>query len=225
MPKKYQVALFSGEAGGLEKAIWIHHSFRDSCLGVQLCSTLEVKVQEDFWHVLHVIANHEKRVALHLSARSIEHFLPLYSERSRWTDRSVQIERPLFTGYVFIHFSPRERLAVITTPGVIRLLGDSDSQRVTAVELNRIRESLAKGCSLRPHSSIPIGTQVRICSGIFEGVTGVVTELRQQCKVVIELAAVQQCFSLEVRLEEVEVVKKIVPQLIPAPLPMRFASA
>lgn len=182
-------------------------------------------MHEGFWRVLHVIANHEKRVARHLSVRSIEHFLPLYTERSQWTDRSVQLERPLFMGYVFIRFSPQERLSVISTPGAIRLLGDSDTKRVSAVELDRIRESLASGHSLRPHPSVPIGTQVRIRSGVFEGVKGVVAELRQQCKVVIALTAVQQCFSLEVGIGDVEVMEKIIAQPVGASSPMRLARA
>jgi transcription antitermination factor NusG len=175
------------------------------------------------WHVLHVIANHEKRVAQHLQVRSIEHFLPLYSERSRWTDRTVQIERPLFLGYIFIRFSPQQRLSVISTPGAIRLLGDSDTQKVSPVELNRIREGLANGYSLRPHASFPVGTRVRIRRGVFEGVDGVVTELRQQCKVIIALAAVQQCFSLEVGLDDVELVPRVIAQPVGPLSPMRLA--
>lgn len=182
-------------------------------------------MHEDFWHVLHVIANHEKRVAQHLAVRSIEHYLPLYTERSRWSDRSVELERPLFMGYVFVHFSSHQKLSVVSTPSVIRILGDSDTQRVSAGELNRIRESLTAGYALRPHPFIPIGTQVRIRSGVFEGVMGVVTELRQQCKVIIALAAVQQCFSLEVGRDEIEVVNTALPQAGKAQEPMRFARA
>lgn len=182
-------------------------------------------MHEDFWDVLHVIANHEKRVAQHLTVRSIDHYLPLYSERSRWSDRSVALHRPLFTGYVFVHFSSQQKLSVISTPGVIRILGDNDTQRVTIKELNRIRESLTAGYSLRPYPNIPIGTHVRIRSGIFEGVIGVVTELRQQCKVIIALAAVQQCFSLEVGRDEIEVVNNVVSQPGRTVESTRFASA
>ena len=67
---------------------------------------------EDPWHVLHVIANHEKKAATHLAARSVEYFLPLYKEESRWSDRSVILERPLFPGYVFLRFEPRARNSV-----------------------------------------------------------------------------------------------------------------
>lgn len=47
------------------------------------------------WHVLHVRSNYEKRVAQHLVVRAVEHYLPLYRERVKWTDRTVIAERPL----------------------------------------------------------------------------------------------------------------------------------
>ncbi len=162
-------------------------------------------MQDGPWHVLHVIANHEKRVAQHLSARSLEHYRPLYTERSRWTDRTVTVERPLFVGFVFVRYEPQNRLSVISTPGVIRLLGDDESETVSASEIDRIRDSLASGYLLRPHTHVPIGTRVRIHNGLFDGVEGIVTEFRSQCRVIIALSAIQQCFSLEVGLSDLEV--------------------
>lgn len=159
------------------------------------------------WGVVHVLANHEKRVAQHLSVRSLEHYLPLYTERSRWTDRSVVLERPLFTGYVFVRYSPSTRRAVITVPGVLRVLGDDERDTVSTDEIARIREGLAAGYLLRPHPNVFVGTQVRVRHGVFEGVEGVVTEFRHRCKVVIALAAVQQCFSLEADLGDIDVLR------------------
>ena len=159
------------------------------------------------WHVLHVAANHEKQVARHLSIRSVEHYLPLYSERSRWTDRTVTLERPLFTGYVFVHLTSQNKLPLISTPGVIRLLGNSDSGIVTSEEISRIRQGLESGCIVRPHRNVDVGTPVRLREGVFAGVEGIVTQLRQRCKVVISLAAVRQSFSLEADLADVEVLR------------------
>jgi transcription antitermination factor NusG len=166
-------------------------------------------MQESRWQVLHVIANHEKRVAQHLSVRSIEHYLPLYTERSKWTDRSVVLERPLFTAYVFVRFSPQARLPVVSTPGVIRLLGDSESDTVSAEEIEKIRSGLASGCLLRPRANVSVGTPVRVRSGVFEGVEGVVTEFRHQCQVIITLSGVKQSFSLELHLEDIQVLHKV----------------
>ena len=160
------------------------------------------------WHVLHVLSNHEKRVAQHLQVRSLEHYLPLYTQRVKWTDRTVVAERPLFSGYVFVRFEPQSRIAVISTPGVLRLLGDHDSDMVRDEDLAKIRNGLAIGMPLRPHSGITVGTRVRVCAGVFEGVEGDVTELRKQCRVIITLTAVRQCFSLEVGIDDLIVLKK-----------------
>jgi transcription antitermination factor NusG len=157
------------------------------------------------WHVLHVTANHEKKVTQHLTTRSVEHYLPLYAERSRWTDRTVIVQRPLFTGYVFVRFSLQSRLSVISAPGVIRLIGDGRSDMVDGGEIERIRDGLARGCLIRPHPNVSVGTPVRVRHGVFEGVEGIVSDLRDRCKVIIALSAVRQSFSLELNLEEMEV--------------------
>ncbi len=160
------------------------------------------------WHVLHVNSNFEKRVAQHLVVRSIEHYLPLYTERVKWTDRTVVAERPLFSGYVFARFAPQSRITVISTPGVLRLLGDEERDLVSGEELDNIRAGLMSGLLLRPHSSVTVGTRVRVRDGIFAGAEGLVSELRHQCKVIITLSGVRQCFSLEVALDELQVLDK-----------------
>jgi len=169
---------------------------------------LPVVVEQTPWHVLHVRSNYEKRVAQHLKVRSVEHYLPLYSERVKWTDRIALTERPLFTGYVFARFSSESRIKVISISGVVRSLGDDQRSLVSCGEMERIRQGLSSGLLLRPHSYVTVGQKVRVRSGIFEGVEGVVTELRQRCKVIIALAAAHQCFSLELALGDIEVLRK-----------------
>lgn len=159
------------------------------------------------WHVLFVVANHEKKVAKHLSVRNVEHYLPIYTERSRWSDRWVMVERPLFVGYVFVRYSSQTRLSMISTPGVIRLLGDSMNETVSSDEIERIRQGLTSGCLLRPHIDLPAGTPVRVRRGVFEGTEGVVAELRQRCKVVIAMSCIRQSFSLEIDRDDVEVIR------------------
>ena len=160
------------------------------------------------WHVLHVLSNHEKRVAQHLVVRSVEHYLPLYTERVKWTDRTVVTERPLFSGYVFARFAPESRISVISTPGVLHLLGDEGRNMVCDQELTKIRHGLASGLPLRPHPSINVGTSVRVRDGIFSGAEGIVAELRKQCKVIITVSAVCQAFSLEVEIGDLVVLSR-----------------
>jgi len=172
----------------------------------------EASIEPGFlqWRALHVIANHEKKVTRHLSLRSLEYYLPLYSERSRWSDRTVTIERPLFPGYVFVRFPPESRLSVVSTPGVLKLLGNKGAEIVACAEIDRIRGALAAGHVLRPHPGISAGTRVRVCRGIFEGVEGTVSELRRSCTVIIGLSGVERYFSLEANLSDIEVLGKTV---------------
>jgi len=172
---------------------------------------------ETSWWVLHVTANHEKRVLQHLTSRSVECYLPLYSERKRWTDRHMVTQRPLFPGYVFTRFSAQHRISVISTPGVFRVLGDGDHNRVSADEIEKIQAGLAGGLSLRPHAGVPIGTRVRVCDGIFAGAQGMVKELRHPCRVILSIASVQQFFSLEVHMDDLEIVKEPVAKGLPEP--------
>ena len=93
-------------------------------------------------------------------------------------------------------------------PGFLRLLGDGKSDTVSAAEIDRIREGLTSGCIMRPHPAVSVGEPVRVYRGVFAGVEGIVTEFRHQCKVIITLSATKQCFSLEVDLDDIEVLRK-----------------
>src|SRR5580704_136550 len=75
------------------------------------------------WYAAYTSANHEKKVSVELGCRSVESFLPLYSSVRRWKDRRVQLQLPLFPGYVFVRLALRDRLRVVQIPSVVRLVG------------------------------------------------------------------------------------------------------
>jgi transcription antitermination factor NusG len=129
----------------------------------------------------------------------------------------VTLERPLFPGYVFVRFSLETRLPVISTPGVLKILGNKGAEIVDCTEVERIREGLANGYVLRPHTSISTGTRVRVCRGIFEGMEGDVAELRRNCSVIIRLSSVEHYFSLEVDRGDLEVLGKTVAAAVKQP--------
>ena len=68
------------------------------------------------WYVLFVRSNQEKRVALGLSDRGIEHLLPCYGSLRQWKDRRVKLDIPLFPGYLFVHLPLSERMQALTIP-------------------------------------------------------------------------------------------------------------
>src|SRR5450432_2585383 len=76
------------------------------------------------WFAAYTNFHHEKRVASQFAERRIESFLPLYSTRHRWKNRcEMNLELPLFPNYVFVRIGLRDRVRVLTVPGVVSLVG------------------------------------------------------------------------------------------------------
>src|ERR1700676_543056 len=74
------------------------------------------------WYAAYTYPRHEKRIAEHLSGRSMTHFLPLSKCVSRWRDRQKIILRPLFPGYIFVRLDLEDRSQVLKVPGIVYLV-------------------------------------------------------------------------------------------------------
>jgi transcriptional antiterminator RfaH len=57
------------------------------------------------WYVLYTKTNNEKKVALTLFEKNINHYLPLVKTLRNWNDRKKLIELPMFPSYVFIYLT------------------------------------------------------------------------------------------------------------------------
>src|SRR5260370_25377110 len=75
------------------------------------------------WYAAYTCANHEKWVRGQLEQRSVESFLPVYETTRRWKDRRMQLQMPLFPGYVFVRMALVDRLRVLQVSSVVRLVG------------------------------------------------------------------------------------------------------
>src|SRR5882672_2464863 len=86
------------------------------------------------WFVLFVRSNQEKRVALGLSDRGIEHLLPCYSSLRQWKDRRGKLDMPLFPGYLFVYLPLSQRMQALTLPSVVSLIGKKGAPTPVADE-------------------------------------------------------------------------------------------
>ncbi len=95
------------------------------------------------WNALYVKHNHEKAASKFLAAHGIDHYLPLYSEQSEWSNRRrVAVERPVFPGYLFVRFAPEQRREVLMAPGVVCLTRKSKFGAITGAEIALLRETV-----------------------------------------------------------------------------------
>lgn len=154
---------------------------------------------EPLWYATHMRANREKQVAEQLARRSVEHFLPLYQSVRRWKDRKVQLQLPLFPGYVFVRLALRDRLQVLQIPGVVRLVGfDGTPTSLPEAEIEALRTSLISGICAEPHPYLAVGRRMRIVSGPFQGQEGILSRKKNCVRVVISLDLIMRSIAVEI---------------------------
>ncbi len=159
---------------------------------------------EPCWYAAYTCANHEKRVAAELHARTVEHFLPVYSSIRRWKDRRVKLDLPLFPGYVFVRLAPCDRLRVLQISSVVRLVGSNG--KPTALpdsEMEILRSGLSQSLCAEPHPFLTIGRRVRITGGPFAGLEGVLKKKRNSLRVVVSLSLIQRSVAVDVEVADV----------------------
>ena len=105
------------------------------------------------WFAACTRSNHEKCAATQLEGDAIEHFLPLYESVRKWKDRRKRLELPLFPGYLFVRIPLEQRLRVLVTPGVVRLVGfDNRPAALPDGEIEALRSCAVARGSLRATS-------------------------------------------------------------------------
>lgn len=151
------------------------------------------------WYVAYTYPRHEKAVSEQLQLRLVETFLPTYKHTSTWKDRRVKLDLPLFAGYVFTRVPARDRLKVMSVPGVIRMLSYRGRPLpVSDAEIDAIRMCFRSGAKLEPHRYITVGDRVQVREGLFEGLSGIVVRENNKCKLVVSVELIHQSVSLEI---------------------------
>lgn len=151
------------------------------------------------WYAIRVLNQHEDMVAKHLHARGLECFAPVYKARHRWSDRTKEIDVPLFAGYVFCQFSLDNRLAALTVPGVLHIVGTGKTPcPIDQSEMTALQVAVKSGLPTLPAPFLEIGHRVRIERGPLGGVEGILLEVRSQHSLVISITLLQRSVAVEV---------------------------
>ena len=113
------------------------------------------------WYALRVRSNFEWAVNAALAGKEYEAFLPTYRTRRRWSDRTKEVEAPLFRGYTFCRFDATRRLPILTTPGVISIVGSTTGPiQVDECEIASVRAMVASRVVVGPWPFLAAGDYV-----------------------------------------------------------------
>ena len=157
------------------------------------------------WYAVYTYPRHEKAVKKQLESKSIEAFLPVFLTENRWKDRRVQIQNPLFPGYVFTRINLSERSRVLTIPGVIRMLSfNGIPAPIDDSEIEAVRLCMERGAALEPYPFLEIGDRVRVRSGVLEGLEGLISRCKDERRLIVPISLINQSVAVEIDVQFLE---------------------
>lgn len=154
---------------------------------------------EPRWYAAHTRSRHEKSVSTQLHDRHVETFLPSYETVRRWKNGDHRIRLPLFPGYTFIRIALKDRLQVLKTPGLVRLVGFNGTPVPLAdQELDALQTALAQGVRAEPHPYLSLGRRVRITAGPLTGREGLLIQKKNSTRVVLSIGLIQRSILVQI---------------------------
>lgn len=159
------------------------------------------------WYALHTRSNFETRVTEGLQGKGLETFLPAVEELHRWKDRKRRVSVPLFPGYVFARLAddPAQRLAVLKTAGVVRILGSGGHMEAVAEhEIAAVHGLVNAKVPCSSHPFLRDGAWVRVTRGPLMGVEGYFLRRASRARLVISVGLICRSVAVEVDAGDVD---------------------
>ena len=157
------------------------------------------------WFAIWTKSRHEQVVRTQLEQKSIEAFLPTVTRWSRWKDRKKKIDWPLFPGYCFARFDPRERLNILKCGGVVNIVSiEGEPAPIPEYEIDAIRQLLESELAYDPCPMIHEGMMVEVKHGPLKGVVGRLSRKNEKARLVLSVDLIGQAVSVEVDAADVK---------------------
>jgi transcriptional antiterminator RfaH len=156
------------------------------------------------WWALYCRPRHEKQLMRRLPPLEVSFYGPLVPKTVRQQSGRLRTAYvPLFAGYVFIFGDSADRYQSLTTSCVSRCLPVFDSESLGR-DLRQIRHLIAVGAPLTVEARLQAGTRVRIRSGPFRGLEGVIFRRQGPRRLLVAVNFLQQGASVALDQCEVE---------------------
>jgi transcription antitermination factor NusG len=154
------------------------------------------------WYALQVRSNFENLASATLRGKGYEEFLPLYRSRRRWSDRIKELDLPLFPGYLFCRFDADNRLPILTTPGVIAIVGAGKTPvAVSDEEIGAVQAIIRSGLPAQPWPCLTVGSRIFIERGPLAGVEGIALNVEKKYRLVVSVPLLQRSVAVEIARE------------------------
>ena len=151
------------------------------------------------WYALQIRSKLGSLASATLCGKGYEAYLPLYRSGRRWSDRVKQLDLPLFPGYLFCRFDVLDRLPILTTPGVISVVGAGKTPiPVDDEEIEAVRAILRSGLAARPWPFLQVGSKVYIERGPLTGLEGIIANTDKVYRLIVSVNLLQRSVAVEI---------------------------
>ena len=156
------------------------------------------------WWTFYLRARQEKQFMRRLRTLGIAHYGPIVTKRARSPSGRERVSHaPLFSGYVFMYGDDENRRSALTTNCVSRCIEVPDGGELLH-DLRNLRGLIAGGAAVTLEAKLEAGTPVRIRSGPFRDLEGIVISRRGVSRLLVAIRFLQQGASVELGDYEVE---------------------
>ncbi|MCU1326051.1 MAG: transcriptional activator RfaH [Bryobacterales bacterium] len=162
---------------------------------------MNTRPQQDLaWFALRIRPKFARVASQALSGKDYETFLPVYSSCRQWSDRRKLVDLPLFPGYLFCRFNPRDRLMpILTTPGVIAIVSAGhDPVSIPDGEVEAIKTIIQSGLPAEPWPLLTVGSIVLIDKGPLSGIEGITLDVNRGHRLIVSIPLLQRSIAVEI---------------------------
>jgi transcriptional antiterminator NusG len=161
------------------------------------------------WYAVQTRARHERVVMQRFQDKGLTAFLPVVTEKRRWSDRWKEVELPLFSCYVFVKImaTNEDRLRVLCTDSVFDFVGATRlGTPIPDEQIEAVQTIVTERMNWETFPFLKIGQRVRIRSGSLTGVEGILVSRNGKRSVVVSVDAIQRSLAVRVEGYEIEAV-------------------
>jgi transcriptional antiterminator RfaH len=160
------------------------------------------------WFAVQVQHKYESLTANLLQYKGYETYVPIYAPATGRKRLRANSRPPVFPGYIFTRFcwentsTIRSGAGIITTPGVIRIVGAGRTPiPIQDEEIETIQRVLDSGLETEPWPYLQVGQQVQIEEGPLRGVTGIIQAKENRHQLVVSVELLQRSLAVVIDCE------------------------
>ena len=162
-----------------------------------LVALTDTAVADTPWFAIWTRSRAEKAVLDQLVRKDIEAFLPTMPRVSRWKDRRKEVDWPLFPGYCFARFDPRNPLPVLKCVGVATIVSFCGVPApIPNAEIEAIQRLVNSSFKFDPCPLIKEGDMVEVIHGPLKGSVGRLVKKGPHTNLILSITMINRAVSV-----------------------------